>query len=68
MNSNPENYKEGDVVNLYHKGPKGSFVAKVTIQENCCRKVFERMIFFKYNLTPNDYRSVKIAGENGKKD
>jgi len=66
VSTNPEQYKEGDVVQVYHKGQKGSLIVKLTIQENCCRKAFERMLFFKYNVTPNDYRAVKVQGSNGK--
>ncbi|BBK09343.1 hypothetical protein [Klebsiella phage 05F01] len=54
-------YKEGEVYKIYrvHNNIK-EFVCKITINNGMCQKEFNRMLFFKYNLTPNDYKAIKI--------
>lgn len=59
-NKNPQDYKEGDRVKIFRKGPKGALLHDLTLTENYCKRAFDRMLFFKFDIPPDDYRAVKV--------
>jgi len=58
--NNPQDYKEGDRVKIYRKGANGVLLCDITLKEAFCKRAFDRMLFFKYDIPPGDYRAVKV--------
>lgn len=63
-NKNPQDYKEGDRVKIFRRGPKGALLKEILLTEDYCKRAFDRMLFFKYDIPPGDYRAVKVGVKN----
>lgn len=47
-------FSEGDLINIYSKGTS-SLLGQIKIKEKTCPKMFNRLVFFKFNLLPTQF-------------
>lgn len=61
MRAEPIKYKEGETYKIFRVGTRDLLV-KITLREDFCKSSFDRMLFFKYNISPNSYTALKVSG------
>lgn len=47
-------FEEGDVITILNKGTS-SVLGEIKIKEKTCAKMFNRLVFFKFSLTPDKF-------------